>query len=441
VSPRLLRSASVFLFFLLSLSLLSAKDSGFFRKQADAVADGDEPEFSRAVEYIRNNRPPEVIPCLKDEYFDDDDRELRLRVISVLSTYPLSENSDTWTMMLRESEDPAVEIEIIGLLGTADNNPFIIPIAEKLLVPRAEVRRKAADTLKNIGDDKMFTVILSLAYSDTPVNRIYFIEALSSLYDQRFLKTVLKFLEDENKSVRIYTLECVLKNEIREALPLIRSMVKKDDNTEVRIRALRLMVFFNDKSSGGIVIPLLECGERELRLEALIALRELKISYSAGRISEMLLTEKDDEIKTAALETLAEFRSSGELRGIQHILKNDPTPSLRVLAAYVLGRMNDNARAADILESCLNDKDYRVRGEICSSLGGFKRGKTSEILLCQIETESSRYVKTSALYSLVQINDPRNIIRLFDIFTREKDMVFRMLLHDVIRAGLVKNIR
>ena len=155
----------------------------------------------------------------------------------------------------------------------------------------------------------------------------------------------------------------------------------------------------------------------------------------------MLLTEQDNGIKYAALDALSCFRKSGELEGIEYILKKDPSASLRARAAYVLGELKDNGRVIDILESALCDKDYRVRGEICNSLGNFRKGRSADILLNVIATDSSRYVRTSALYSIVKINDSKNIIRLFDIYSVETDMVFRMLLYDTIRAGMEKNIR
>lgn len=421
--------------------LIQGQDTKIFRKHAEAIADGDEPEYSQAVEFIKQGTPREIVPFLSKEYLDDDDYDVRKRIISALRLYPVEEYADVWTVFLKSTEDPGIEIELIELLGSIEKNPFIVPLSEKLLVPRAEVRQKAAMVLKKIGDDKVLPVILSLGNSSIPINRIYFLEALNYLYDQRFQKTVINLLGDENKSVRIYALECVLKNEIKEALPQIRNIVKNDENLEVRKRGIRLIVFFKDTQSGNVIASLLQSDDRDLRLEALKGLGELKYSAASGDISKLLIKEKDEEIKTRALDTLAQFRKQGELEGIEYIIKNDPSPALRIMAAWVLGEMKEDAKVIDILEASLTDSDYRVRGEICNSLGNFRKGRSSEILLKQIETDTSRYVRTSALYSLVRINDSKNLVKLFDIFYTEQDMVFRMLLHDVIRAGMVKNIR
>ena len=426
---------------IICVGLVQAQDTKNHRHTAEAIADGDNPGYTEAVEYIRQNTPAGVVPFLKEEFLDDDDFETRMRIISALKFYPAREYAEVWTAFLRNSEDKRIEIELIDFLGLAENNPFIIPIAEKIKAPRAEVRIKAAQILGLIRDDRMLPVILSMGNSTNPVHRIYFLEALNFIYDTRFQKTVISLLEDENKSVRIYALECVIKNEIKEALTQVRGLIRNDANFEVKKKAIAVIVQFRDNSSGYLISGLLDDSERELRLEAVKAVTELKYYTAAHQVSMMLLTEQDNEVKNAALDALYAFRKPGELDGLEHILKKDPDSVLRVKAAFILGELRDDGKTVDILEDALQDSDYRVRGEICNSLGNFRRGRSADILFRVISGETSRYVRTSALYSIVRINDAGNIIRLFDVYAKEKDMVFRMLLHDVIRAGMERNIR
>ncbi|HQO39572.1 MAG TPA: HEAT repeat domain-containing protein, partial [Spirochaetota bacterium] len=162
---------------------------------------------------------------------------------------------------------------------------------------------------------------------------------------------------------------------------------------------------------------------------------------AAHTVSAMLLTEQDSEVKNAALDALYVFKRPGVLEGLEHILKKEPSAMLRVKAAFILGELKEDPAIIEILDAALQDSDYRVRGEICNALGNFRRAKCADILFRVISKDTSRYVRTSALYSIVRINDSGNIIRLFDVYTIEKDMVFRMLLHDIIRSGIEKNIR
>lgn len=437
---RFILAAILFLLIVCAFDL-KAQDTDNYRRIADAIADGDDPGYTGALDYIRQNIPAGVVPFLKEEYLDDDDYETRMRIISALKLYPAREYADVWTVFLRNSEDKRIEIELIEFLGHAENNPFIIPIAEKITIPRAEVRTRAAQVLGEVRDDRMLPVILAMGNSTNPVHRIYFLEALNFIYDTRFQKTVISLLEDENKSVRIYALECVIKNDVKEALPDVKAIIRNDNNYEVKKKAVSVIVHFRDTSSGYLVSGLLNENERELRIEALKAVAELRYSAAAHQVSKMLTTEQDPEVKKTALDTLYTFRKSGELEGLEYILSRDPDSKLRVKAAFILGEIKDEGRIIDILENALKDSDYRVRGEICNSLGNFRRGRSADILFKVISGETSRYVRTSALYSIVRINDSGNIIRLFDVYAEEKDMVFRMLLHDIIRTGLEKNIR
>ena len=433
--------SSILALYIIRVCALQAGGAENYRHTAEAIAEGYNPHYSEALEYIRQNLPADLVPFLKEEFLDDDDPETRLRIISALKLYPAGEYAEVWTAFLRNSEDKAVEIELIDFLGQTGNNHFVIPIAEKITAPRAEVRTRAAQVLGRARDDRMLPVILSMGSSTNPVHRIYFLEALDFIYDTRFQRTVISLLDDENKSVRIYAIECVMKNEIREALPQVKAIIRNDTNYEARKKAIAAVLQFRDTSSGFIISELLDNSERELRLEAVKAVAELKYYPAARPVSRMLTMEEDNEIKERALDALYIFRKPGELEGLAHIIKKDPAAALRIKAAFILGELKDDGRTIDILEDALSDSDYRVRGEVCNALGNFRRTRPADILFRVISGETSRYVRTSALYSIVRINDSRNIIRLFDVYANEKDMVFRMLLHDVIRAGIEKNIR
>ena len=105
-----------------------------------AVIDGDINEFKEIIDYIKINRPVTVPSLLKDEYLDDEDEEMRERIITALREYPLHEQSAIWIEILKSEKNRKIEIELIELLSSSIVPMFTIAIAEKLLVPRSEVR-------------------------------------------------------------------------------------------------------------------------------------------------------------------------------------------------------------------------------------------------------------------------------------------------------------
>jgi len=431
---------SVLFFLLLTLNISAAE----LIKDKDIVSavTGKNPEkFQNAIDYIKLNHPATLPGMLKEEFLDDDDEDVRERLITALKEYPIKEQSAFWIEMLKSSKDKKTEILLIDFLSNSKAVSFTIPIAEKLLVPRSEVREKAAKMLKKSGDDRMFPIILSLGNSKNPIDRIYFLEALNYLYDIRFRKLVISMLEDENKSVRIYAIKCVNNNEVKEALPALRNLAAKDGNNETRKMGIESLVSFKDTKSCSMLVGLLKDESGEIRIEAVKALKELKYYAAAAQISEMLLKEKDPEIKQTILDTMISFKKAGNTNGLKHIIKNDTDFRMRIKAVYTIGAVSEDSSTLGILKEALLDEDYRVRGEACSALGSIKKGSTTEILFDQIKTDKSRYVRSAALYSIVKINNSRNIIKLFDIYSVEEDKVFKEILRGIIRKNMQKYIK
>ena len=404
-----------------------------------AVLKGDSPDFEEAIDFIKTNHPPSLPRELKDEYLDDDDEETRERILAALKLYNPGQYAPLWIEILKESSNTQNEIEIIEFLGKY--KIFTLLIAERLIAPRSEIREKAALTLKDTGDDRILPVILKLSKSSNPVDRIYLLEALNHLYDIRFQRLVISFLGDENKSVRIYALQCVMDNDIRDSIHTIKRLVSSDDNDEVRIKAIQALVHFRDSGSGYTIASVLKERKKNLSLEAIKALGQLGYNSAAGPVSELLLKETDRELKEAAIVALAGFGRAGNINGLRHIVTEEKDPILRIKAVYTLGDVHEERATMDILKLSLTDRDYRVRGEACNALGKLRRNRPSSILLDKIKTESSRYVRSAALYSLQRIKHEKDLVPLFDIYSTEQDPVFRDMLKKYLRANLVKLVR
>ncbi len=221
-----------------------------------AILKGKSPDYDTAIDYIKINLPPFLPKELKDEYLDDDDEDIRGRIITALKLYPPEQIAPFWIEILKQTSGTALEISLIDHLGR--NKYFTPVIAEKLLFPVSEVREKAALALKSSGDDRILPVILNLGRSSNPIDRIYLLEALKHLYDVRFQKLVISFLNDENKSVRIYALKCATDNTIKESVPVIKRLITTDNNDEVRKRSIEALVYFKDTGSGSIISSVLK---------------------------------------------------------------------------------------------------------------------------------------------------------------------------------------
>jgi len=356
-----------------------------------------------------------------------------------LKAYPQDAVGDEWLARLESAWRPSSLVRIIESMAEFSDRRFVIPIARRLVDPHAPVRRSAALTLKRIGDDRLYPVILNMATSEVPVHRIYFVEAMTYLYDQRFYQSLALLMREDNKSVRIYVIKCFAQNRISESLGLIRSAAAGDRNDEVRIAAIDALGSFRDAGSVGLLNAALNDGNRDVRCAAVAAIGLIGSAMSVAPLSARLAVEEDVEIKERITATLAGMRRVGDTRGLERILSSDKSPGLRVRAAYLLG-FSGSAQAFAALARGTDDADYRVRAEACNSLGNFRTKQSLEVLFAVMERNEPVYVKSAALYAVKRINDRSSLVHLFDLYARERDPLFSELLRESIREMIKRYV-
>ena len=83
----------------------------------------------------------------------------------------------------------------------------------------------------------------------------------------------------------------------------------------------------------------------------------------------------------------------------------------------------------------LEDRDYRIRAEVCASLGNFKNNAAViNGLLDRVNHDERRYARSAGLYSLQKIGDRRVLLPLYDLYAVETDPLFRDRLKSVVRG-------
>ncbi len=374
-----------------------------------------------------------------DGILDADSAGSRQELIKTLRTYPPDLVGACWREVLDRAWRASRIAHVIDVMSEFNDKSFVLPVANHLISPHSPVRKSAALALKKIGDDRLFPVILKMAASSVPVHRIYFIEAMNYLYDQRFYIFLANMLRDDNKSIRIYIINCFRENRILESLGLIRNVALYDKNDEVRIVAIEALGILRDGNSVNIFHVTLNDRSREIRCESAKSIYAINSAVSINPVSSRLLVEDDNEIKDLLIETLLGLKRTGDTRGLERILTGDASAVLRIKSACVLG-FSANMSSQTALQQALKDQDYRVRAEACNSLGYFRNRQALAGLMEVLGRDEPAYVKSSALYAIRRINDKSSLIGLFDLYCRETDPVFREMLHDAIREYIKKFI-
>ena len=396
------------------------------------IADGGK-DYSEALEYIRQNRPATIVLRLVDEILKRDEKpEEQQRFVQALRVYQPSDVIQPWIEVLNGTKRYDLKEEVVGIVGEVNSRDLVIPLAQLLRSPVSSLRGKAVQTLVKVGDDRMYPYILRLGESSNPVYRIYCLEALSYLYDKRFYGIVTTLLKDENKSIRIYALDCIYRNNLKDALPVVREMALSDSDRETRIRSIDCIGDFTDEKSLYILLKTLTDPDRDIRLATVRALDKLRQASSAYALAARLFDEEDGEIKNGIIEVLIILRKGGDLRGLQKVLFSDADENLRIKAAYTLGIVRDE-RSASILAGGMGDESPRARAEICAAMSVYRSRIVVDTLMETLKKDKDTPVRTAALYGILSMKDKKHLLPLFDIFAEEKDPLFRDILRFYLR--------
>lgn len=429
--------------------LFAAGGTAVIRGEANSDTDSDllfqkltsimSSQRKEALAFIEKKKPVALLPRLAKAITDTDDYEKRAVYTKAMKMYGSENTMLYWFDILKETGSFPLKIEIMKHVASFGDRRIVLPVARQLDSRFSAVRKTAREILRKNGDDRIYPLILLMAGDKNPVKRIYALEAMQSLYDRRFYKMITDMTGDPVKSVRIYALRCIEKNNLRQAVFLVRRAALQDTDREVRIEAVQIIGRMNDTSSNFVLVKSLSSGDRDIRCAAVQSLYKTGYAGAAFSLSSQLAREKDREIKYLILETMLKIRNVGHVKAVQKVLVSDPHFRLRILAAQVLGQVTRNYHLS-ILLGALGDKDYRVRAEIAHSLGNYRSSRSITGLLNIVRNDSSRYVRSAALYALFRINDKDTLLPLYDRFSRERNVIFREQLRIIVRKMIDRHV-
>lgn len=400
------------------------------------LSSSDQKENEAALSYISKNRPESLLPVLKNIILSKADSYKKIIAFNALKQYPIKDILPLWLDLLKNTMSYPMKKMIIDYIANFPDRRIVVPLVEELNNPFSTVRESAILALKRLGDDRMFPLILNMARDANPIYRVYALEAMFYLYDRRMNGIILDMLNDDNKSVRYYVLRCIDKNRLYATLPQIRYIALSDANWETRIKAIDILKNFNDKNSLNVLVKCLTDTNRDIRFASATALNYFKAANTAFPISYQLSVEDDDEIKDLLIDALIRIGNGGGFRGLEKMLFNEKNVKLKIRSAYAIGEIGD-VRALQLLLKGMKDDDFRVRAEICNSLGNFRGQRYGLIsLLDTVNSDTTLYVRLSALYSIERLRDRTALLPLYDLYAIEKDPVFKDKLRLAVRRFL-----
>jgi len=222
------------------------------------------------------------------------------------------------------------------------------------------------------------TTLLQSADDRAPATRSYAIEALARVVGAEAGATFAQALQDESPVVRFAAALAIGDVEYKPALPALRKMARK--NTGERDKRVFCGIIYalyrlgNDEHAGELGRLLFD-DEREVRMDAALAMGKMGEPSAKGPLKTILANEQDDGVRLQLTESLAMLGDSRSAEVIEAYTKG-PFLDLRLAAIPALGRAG-GTRAPRALKQLTHQRHpARVRvsaaGEL-ARLGHFER--------------------------------------------------------------------
>jgi HEAT repeat protein len=147
------------------------------------------------------------------------------------------------------------------------------------------------------------------------------------------LSTALQQLVDPDPSVRRSAAEALSEADERAIYPLIR-LLRDEKNPGVQDIVMRSLIAIGNEVTAWMVLPLLREGPF-LRNTARIILRQ--IGHPSVPLLRPLLTDKDDDVRTFAVDLISDIGQCDFSAEIARLLEADPNQNVRASAARAIG--------------------------------------------------------------------------------------------------------
>lgn len=347
----------------------------------------------RLAESLLSLGDERVIPVLSAALAYDDD-EIRHRAVEILVSYPHAASVPILLECLKEDDQAtrAAAVYVLGKVGYLD-----LPVLHAGLSDT--VRAVRSGVAKALGE-------------------------LGSLAAEVWSELVV-CLSDEDHRVRTRAAQALGKLGVTEAIPDLVLCLSQDGARRARWRAAEALRLLNAKSAVPSFLVALEDAYSSVRLEAIRALAEWKVTEAVSAIAEALNDERR-RIRCAAAKALGDIGDYRALAPLRDALWQDPEESVRLLCTRALGQLRQNLKetaeallqleeqATLALTDVLQDASARVRSEAVTEIVSAQSNLAVEALL-QLILDENTVLRAEAASALGQLGGERALNGLLEL--------------------------
>jgi len=199
------------------------------------------------------------------------------------------------------------------------------------------------------------------------------------------LKELLKKLQSNDESERLYAVEDILEKGLSQATPYLIDRLKEEDSQVVKDMIVFALKKLNCSEEYDRLFNLFSSPDAYLRNAAIV------IFASEGNRAVAYLASKldysDKEVRKLILDSLVEIGTEDAKLAIRASL-NDPAPNVRITAVEYLGRMKDKNSIDDLMDLFKREDEPMLKTTIMEAILAIgDKDKMKEIIdeMCRVE--------------------------------------------------------
>ena len=242
------------------------------------------------------------------------------------------------------------------------------------------------------------------------------------------LSKIIQNLVDPDPATRRTAAESLSEADERAIYPLIRLL--RDDNAGVQDAAIRSLVAIGGEVTAYMVLPLLREGPF-IRNTARLILRQ--IGHPSVMLLQPMLGDKDDDIRTFAVDLIADIGSCDYADELIRLLETDPNQNVRASAARALAVLDYRA-GLPALAASLRDNEW-----VCfSSLESLAlmKDETSVDPILALLGNPSETIRYAAIEALGKIGSPRSSAPLIARLQKSSDIEKSAIVRSLVQIGI-----
>ena len=333
----------------------------------------------------------------------DPDAQIRRNGVSLLTTLQSPQKTELLLQWL-DDPDPAVRVEVAGLLASTSKDPKIIDVLIALTKDNSVVNRRIAITLLGTIANKRSTETL-FSLIDDPQCFDVALTSLAKLGDPRTLDILSKRLEERKTNIQ-WILFALGEIQDPRAVDLLMRGYKQETDRGNRQAAIMSLAKLHDPRMVDTLLDAMKDGDEIIREHAGEGLLKYQDPRVPNALEDLLLHDKNDFVKSRVTSELSRIRDPRFVKPVMLYMAGcDPRNMMSGFGMSLNYLQRTGAAGMQIFIDDLRDPDPAVRAAAAVALHAFPdaRAVPGLIKLLNVPQAETRYQAAATLGLLVDM--------------------------------------